>query len=244
MTESHSPMSHNHEEQFAAVKAAVESACQLARRPRGEVELVAVSKTVALDVMHDIYRCGQRHFAESRWQEAEKKTASLPDDVIWHFIGGIQRNKVRKILSAFGVIHSVDSLRLALHINGVAEDLGKSPRVFLEVNLGEEGSKGGFSMDEILSGFEEMIGLPRMQVVGLMCIPPYGRPEDSRPYFRKLRELRDRLQDGHAYPLPFLSMGMSHDFPIAIEEGATHIRVGSAIFGAREPSASLVPKVS
>lgn len=227
-------------ENLSRVRKSVGDACARCGRDQGEVHVIAVSKTVPVEDMRVAYDQGQRHFAESRQQEAQAKIAALPQDIAWHFIGGIQKNKVRKILRSFPFIHSVDAARLAEYINFVADDLRLRPRVFLEVNLGGEDSKGGFSPEDLERDFPAILKLPHLHVVGLMCIPPYVEdPENSRGYFRSLRELRDRLQSRHGFPLSGLSMGMSHDFHVAIEEGATHVRVGTSIFGGRPARATL-----
>ena len=177
---------------------------------------------------------GQLHFGESRWQEAEQKIPLLPQRLHWHFIGRLQRNKVRKVLGHFEVIHAIDSLRLAQAVDLTAAELGMTPRVFLQVNVGGEASKGGFEPSELEAEMEALLGLPHLEVVGLMTIPPAEETAAlARPWFVQLRELRDRLESRFGIRLPGLSMGMSGDFEVAIEEGATHVRVGSSIFGKR-----------
>jgi len=198
------------------------------------VELVAVSKTFSADCVRDALAVGQSHFGESKLQEAEPKIALLPGSLHWHFIGRVQRNKVRRILPIFEVIHAIDSLRLAAFVNEVAAELGLFPKVFLQVNVGGEASKGGFEPEVIKTELEGLLKLDRLEILGLMCIPPAGPDaESARQWFVGLRELRDDLVRVFGVPLPALSMGMSGDFEVAIEEGATHIRVGSAIFGKR-----------
>ena len=220
--------------QLREIRARIEGACLRVGRSAGGVTLVAVSKTFPADAIRLAVEAGQRSFGESRLQEALPKVESLAGSLDWHFIGSVQRNKVRKILPAFHTIHAVDSLRLAGHVSGVARELGLKPDVFLQVNQGGEASKGGFETEDLLRGFHEIMELPGIHVLGLMSIPPPGEtPECSRKWFRQLREVRDHIakQKGHA--LPCLSMGMSDDFEVAVEEGATHVRVGSAIFGRR-----------
>jgi PLP dependent protein len=219
---------------LAKVKAAIAAACVRSGRDPGAVELVAVSKTYPAGAISEAIRCGQSNFGESKLQEAESKIEELPATVHWHFIGRMQRNKVRKLLPLFQVIHSVDSIRLATHINEVARELGLCPEVFLQVNIGGECSKGGFEPIEIEEAMESILKLDRLGIVGLMCIPPpVPDPESARGWFAALREMRDALEFKFGVALPSLSMGMSHDFEIAIEEGSTHVRVGSAIFGKR-----------
>jgi pyridoxal phosphate enzyme (YggS family) len=219
---------------LARVNNRIVDACRRAGRDPSEVELIAVSKTFPADAVRDAAEAGQTLFGESRLQEAEPKIELLPGSLRWHFIGRVQRNKVRRMLHLFETVHAVDSLRLASYMDGVAAELGLFPKVFLQVNIGGEQTKGGFESDAIMREAAEILALPRLEVMGLMCIPPPGRvAEDSRPWFVALRELRDELEKKHSTPLPSLSMGMSGDYEVAIEEGATHVRVGSSIFGER-----------
>ncbi|WP_411825740.1 YggS family pyridoxal phosphate-dependent enzyme [Luteolibacter sp. AS25] len=206
-----------------------------AAKSRGDVQLVAVSKTFPSADIRVAYDKGQRIFGESRLQEAETKIQELPPEIEWHFIGRVQRNKVRKILPLFPYIHAVDSMKLAGYMDGVAKDLGLKPKIFLQVNQAGEESKGGFSESELASNLGELSALQNVEIVGLMVIPPAEKSdEETRLWFRKLKDLRDSINAGNLLSLPFLSMGMSGDYEIAIEEGATHVRVGSAIFGKRE----------
>lgn len=198
------------------------------------VVLIAVSKTVSLDLIKAAADSGQRDFGESKLQEAEPKILGLPTYLEWHFIGRVQRNKVRKILPLFKFIHAVDSFRLAAYIAEIASGAGCLPKIFLQINLGNESSKGGFAPHELSQQMPALLALRSVSIVGLMCIPPATPDaESARPWFAMLRTLRDELQTTFQAKLPFLSMGMSGDFEIAIEEGATHVRVGSAIFGRR-----------
>lgn len=210
------------------------SACARGGRDDSSVRLVAVSKTFpAADILAAV-EAGQRCFGESKLQEAEPKIAELPAGLEWHFIGRVQRNKVRKILPLFGCVHAVDSLKLASYMNGVARDLGLCPEIFLQVDQAGEETKGGFTPAGLREAMPALAGLSHLHVVGLMSIPPAAEnPEDARPWFRGLRELRDDLRAEFSIALPSLSMGMSGDFEIAVEEGATHVRVGSSIFGKR-----------
>lgn len=221
-------------ENLLTVKGRVSAACERAGRAEDSVCLIAVSKTFPVESVQDAIGAGHRHFGESKVQEAEPKIAALPGTLHWHFIGRVQRNKVRKILQSFEVIHAVDSLRLASYADDVAGELGLFPKVFLQVNVAGEASKGGFEPDVLRAEMVGLLALKRVEIVGLMCIPPIGQnPEEARPWFIRLRELRDSLQNEFEVDLPALSMGMSDDFEVAIEEGATHVRVGSAIFGKR-----------
>lgn len=212
----------------------ITGACVKARRDPLSVELIAVSKTFPAEMIREAAGARQRVFGESRLQEAEPKIDALPGSLHWHFIGRVQSNKVRKILPRFDVIHAIDSTRLALYVDEVARELGLFPKIFLQVNIGGEKTKGGFEPAAICGEIDGLLALERLEVLGLMCIPPPGPDaEASRPWFKALRELRDALQERAGVPLPSLSMGMSDDFEVAIEEGATHVRVGSSIFGKR-----------
>jgi pyridoxal phosphate enzyme (YggS family) len=219
---------------LAIVESRIAEACRRAGRERESVELIAVSKTFPVEAIQEVSTCGQSLFGESRLQEAEPKISALPETLRWHFIGGVQRNKVRKILPLFEAIHAIDSLKLATYTNQIAAELGLSPKIFLQVNVGGEASKGGFEPDELRQQLEPMMALEHLQIQGLMAIPPAGPDaESARCWFSALRELRDRLVGDMGMPLPHLSMGMSGDYQVAIEEGATVVRVGSAIFGHR-----------
>lgn len=220
--------------QLAGISDRIAAACRSAGRDPASVELVAVSKTFPVEAVAEALAAGQWVFGESRLQEAEPKIAALPDGLDWHFIGRVQRNKVRRILPLFGTVHAIDSLKLAIYCDRTAGELGLSPNVFLQVNIAGEGSKGGFTPEDLSKEISQIAALSNLQIEGLMCIPPAeDEAEDARKWFRRLRELRDSLERDHGIQLPSLSMGMSGDFEIAIAEGATHVRVGSAIFGAR-----------
>ena len=199
-----------------------------------EVDLLVVSKTWPSDTVREAVDAGQVLFGENRLQEGEEKIPSLPNNLEWHFIGGLQRNKIRKVLPLFPVIHSISSMKLARFTNRVAEELGLMPKIYLEVNIGAEESKHGFFPDELRAGLEEILELTNLDWQGLMCIPPRSEaPEDARPWFSKVRKLQDGLELELGQKLPGLSMGMSGDFEKAIKNGATHVRVGTAIFGTR-----------
>lgn len=221
-------------ENLLLVAGRITAACVRAGRNADSVQLIAVSKTISVEVMRDAFEAAQLNFGESKVQEAEPKIASLPGFLHWHFIGRVQRNKVRKVLQNFDVIHGIDSLRLATYTDEIARELGLYPKVFLQVNIGNEATKGGFPPDGLRADMEKLLELSRLEIIGLMCIPPTGpHPESSRPWFALLRQIRDALEADFRVKLPALSMGMSGDFEVAIEEGATHVRVGSAIFGKR-----------
>jgi pyridoxal phosphate enzyme (YggS family) len=220
------------EGRLAAIQERIAAACATAGRDRAEVQLLAVSKTFPAEAVRELYDAGQRAFGESRQQEADPKIEVLPADIQWHFIGGLQRNKVRKVLSAFQCIHSVDSLRLAESVARVAGELGKKVPVYLEVNLGGEASKGGFSVEELHTSAETLTKLTLLDLRGIMAIPP--AEGDPRAWFARAREIRDAFSRVTGLALPGLSMGMSSDFEAAVLEGSTVVRVGSALFGTRE----------
>ena len=199
-----------------------------------EIELVAITKTHPADKVREAIQAGQTLFGESRVQEARVKIPELPSNVRWHFVGHLQNNKIRHALPLFEMIHSVDSLALAQDMNRIAEEDGLHPRVLLEVNVAGEGSKFGFAPDKLREQIEDLLALPRLSILGLMTLPPVAKEaEASRKYFVQLRELRDRLQSEFRVDLAQLSMGMTQDFGVAVEEGATLVRVGTAIFGER-----------
>jgi pyridoxal phosphate enzyme (YggS family) len=199
-----------------------------------EIELVAISKTHEAAKVREAVEASHTLFGESRVQEARVKIPELPSNLRWHFVGHLQKNKIRHALPLFELIHSVDSLALAQDINRIAEEDGLHPRVLLEVNVAGEGSKFGFTPEKLRDDLENLLALPRLSILGLMTIPPIAQEaEASRKYFVQLRELRDRLQTEFHVDLAQLSMGMTQDFPIAVEEGATLVRVGTAIFGER-----------
>ena len=217
-----------------AVRARVSAATKRAGRKEDAVELLAVSKTFPAEVISEAVAAGQLLFGENKVQEALAKIPLLPSRLRWHLIGHLQSNKVRKILPVVEAVHSVGSLDLARDINRIGGELGLHPKIYLEVNLAAESSKHGFSAKTLREQLDELYQLDRLFIQGLMCIPPFAaEPEKSRSYFVLLRELRDELERLGGAPLPGLSMGMSHDFEVAIEEGATIVRVGSAIFGGR-----------
>lgn len=199
-----------------------------------DVDLLVVSKTWPSAIVSEVVEAGQIRFGENRLQEGEEKIPKLPDHLEWHYIGGLQRNKVRKVLPLFPVIHSISSMKLARFVDRVAGELGLTPKVFLEVNIGKEESKHGFSEEELRENLNEILGLEQLAWQGLMCIPPRAEtPNEARPWFAKVRELQEALERESGMKLPGLSMGMSGDFEVAIEEGSTIVRVGSAIFGPR-----------
>jgi PLP dependent protein len=225
------------EENIARVRERLAAACQRSGRSAAEVKLVAVSKTVPVDRIRLAYEAGVRDFGENRVQEAEAKRPALSDlTATWHLIGHLQSNKARPARELFHWVHSVDSLRLAARLDKSAVCSGERLQVLLEVNLGEEVSKAGVKENEVLELARQVAGLETIELRGLMTIPPFlDDPEQVRPYFRRLRELAAKIESANlpGVAMQDLSMGMSHDFEVAIEEGATIVRVGTAIFGER-----------
>ena len=216
------------------VREQIAQAAAKAGRDVKDVELVAIAKTHPVEKVREAVEGGQTLFGESRVQEARAKITELSSNLRWHFVGHLQKNKVRQALPLFEMIHSVDSFALAQDINRIAEEEGLYPRVLLEVNVAGEGSKFGFAPDDLREQMEMLLALPRLSIDGLMCIPPLAlESEDSRKFFVQVRELRDSLEKEFNMKLPQLSMGMTQDFPIGIQEGATLVRVGTAIFGER-----------
>jgi len=207
-------------------------ACERAGRKREEVLLLGASKYANAEKIKEAYQCGVRAFGESRAQDFLKKFEELKDlPIDWHFIGNLQTNKVKYIIDKVSLIHSLDRQSLAEEIQKRAERLGKVQDVLIEVNLGKEETKGGVYEEDLEKLFEYCLSLKNLRVLGLMAIPPYKEnPEEVRPYFVKLRKLKEKLEELYKLKLPHLSMGMSEDFEVAVEEGATIVRIGSAIF--------------
>jgi len=223
---------------IAEVRAQITAAAQRAGRNSEEITLVAVSKTKPLELIQIAYNLGVTHFGENRIQEALSKVAVFsPPNIAWHMIGHLQTNKAGKASSAFACIHSVDSLHLAKLLNRHAERAGIRQAILLQVNISGELSKEGMTVEETLPLARQIVALPHLDVQGLMTIAPLlNDAEEVRPVFRALRHLHGQLR--HEIPAnawPHLSMGMTDDFQVAIEEGATIVRVGRAIFGARAP---------
>ena len=219
---------------LAQVREFVADAARKSGRNAEQIELVAVSKTHTAEKVQEAIEAGQLLFGESRVQEARAKIPLLPSRLRWHFIGHLQKNKIRHALPLFELFHGIDSLVLAREMERIAEEEGMRPRVLLEVNVAGEASKHGFSPEALRRDLEAALSLGRLTIEGLMTLPPFApEAEASRQYFIALRKLRDQLEAEFDVRLPQLSMGMSGDFPIAIEEGATLVRVGTAIFGER-----------
>jgi len=216
------------------VREQIAQAAAKARRAVDEIELVAISKTHEAAKVREAIEAGQTLFGESRVQEARVKIPELPSNLRWHFVGHLQKNKIRHALPLFELIHSIDSLALAQDVNRIADEDGLHPRILLEVNVAGEGSKFGFTPEKLREDLENLLALPRLSILGLMTIPPIAEEaEASRKFLVQLRELRDRLQTEFHVDLAQLSMGMTQDFAVAVEEGATLVRVGTAIFGER-----------
>lgn len=224
------------QDQLEEIRDAIAQAATRSERAADSVTLLAVSKTFPVSDIMQAYMDGQRIFGENRLQEAMEKMPQMPQDCEWHLIGPLQRNKVRKALEqGFSLIQAVDSLKLAATISRIAGELNVTARILLEVNIDGEESKHGFTAEELAQEWETLTTLPGLDIRGLMCIPaPVENPQDARPSFAALRCLAEQLRKRGPLPLPELSMGMSHDFEIAVEEGATIVRVGSAIFGKRD----------
>jgi pyridoxal phosphate enzyme (YggS family) len=216
---------------LAEIRERADGAARRAKRGPGEVEVMVVSKTFPAELVQGAVDAGHSLFGENKVQEAEGKIPGLDAGLRWHLIGHLQRNKIRKALPLFEAVHSLDSLKLAGAVDRVAGELGLRPQVYLQVNLGREESKHGFQDDALAAVLDDLLTLEHVGLVGLMCIPPAG--PDVRRWFSALRELRDDLEVRSGIKLPGLSMGMSHDYETAIEEGATMVRVGSAVFGPR-----------
>ncbi|MGI5867855.1 MAG: YggS family pyridoxal phosphate-dependent enzyme [Kiritimatiellia bacterium] len=221
------------EQRLDGIHDRIAAAAARAGRSPDDIQLVAVSKTFPPDVVDAAQRADVSVFGESRVQEALAKAAAC-GAAEWHFIGRLQRNKVRHALSLFTTIHSVDSLPLLHDIARIQDETGARPRLLLQVNVAGEASKIGFSPATVRSALREALDIGGIDIVGLMTLPPWvPDPELSRPHFQTLRTLRDALQDDVGISLPELSMGMSGDFEVAIEEGATFVRIGTALFGKR-----------
>jgi pyridoxal phosphate enzyme (YggS family) len=220
---------------LATVQEQIATAAKKAGRSPDDIELVAVSKTHDAGRVREAIAAGQQLFGESKVQEARAKIPELPSNLRWHFIGHLQKNKIRHALPLFELFHGIDSLDLARDMNRIAEETGSRPRVLLEVNVAGEGSKFGFKPDQVRRDLGSLLALPRLTIEGLMTIPPLApEPEPSTKFFVELRQLRDQLQSEFGVSLPQLSMGMTNDFSVAVEQGATLVRVGTAIFGERE----------
>lgn len=221
-------------ENLNSIRQRIHSACARAGRDDNSVLLLAVSKMHPAETIQEAVNGGQLFFGESKVQEAKAKIPNSPGKTRWHFIGHLQSNKVRDAVELFEMIQSVDSLDLAREISKRCEQAAKTMPVLLEVNVAGEASKFGYKPEQLLLDLKEINALPKIEVHGLMAIPPFTTDaEKARPYFKRLHELKGRCEEVLGAPLPHLSMGMSGDFETAIEEGATIVRVGTALFGER-----------
>lgn len=221
-------------ENFSAIESRIAAACVRAKRERSSLLLLAVSKGMPPELVSAAVEAGQIFFGESKVQEAKAKIPQCPGRARWHLIGHLQSNKCRDAAHLFEMIQSVDSMALAQELNKWAEKIGKTISILLEVNIAGESSKFGLKPEAVMEQLEEINSLPRLELQGLMTIAPWTpEPEKVRPAFRRLRELKSECEQKLGVPLPHLSMGMSGDFEVAIEEGATIVRIGTALFGAR-----------
>jgi len=228
---------HTIRDNFFRVQERIAIAAQRAGRRTEEITLIAVSKTHPAEAIRMAYAAGLRHFGENRVQEWEGKRAAVGDlPATWHLVGHLQSNKAARAAGLFHAVDSVNDLALAKRLDRARSELNarEKLRVLLEIRLAPEETKTGVAAEGLPALAEKLSQLSQLELAGLMCIPPLEEdPEKVRPYFRRLRELRDGVAAKLGRPLPVLSMGMSHDFEIAIEEGATEVRIGTAIFGER-----------
>lgn len=223
-------------ENLEEVERRIQAACCRAGRDRSEVTLIAVSKTKPVEMLQEIYDCGVRDFGENKVQELVDKYEVLPSDIRWHLIGHLQRNKVKYVVDKACLIHSVDSVRLAKAISDESVKKQCQVKILVEVNVAGEESKFGVSVEDTLLLIEEIAGYPNIRIEGLMTIAPFvENPEDNRQIFRKLKQLSVDIdaKNINNVNVHILSMGMTNDYEVAIEEGATVVRVGTGIFGAR-----------
>ncbi len=218
------------------IQSQIESACARANRNPAEVTLIGASKTRSAEELEPFFKTGLANFGENYIQEGIIKVRNFQDDGLrptWHLIGSLQSNKARDAVAHFDLIHSVDRLSLAKELDKEARKIGKTQRVLVQVNVGDEESKAGVSAEQLGALLDSLGSLQHLCVEGLMSLPPYSdNAQEMRPYHRQLRELRDRFRAQHS-SLNTLSMGMSRDFEVAIEEGATMVRIGTALFGTR-----------
>jgi PLP dependent protein len=225
-------------ENLQQVREKIETATRRASRKPEEILLIGVSKTHPADAIREAYDAGLRHFGENRVQEWEGKLAAVADlPATWHLIGHLQSNKAARAAKAFHSVDSVDDWSLAQRLDRAQAEKGTAEklRVLIEVHMGGEETKSGVSEADLPQLAERMMTLAHLEFAGLMCIPPFREnPEEVRPFFEKLRKLKEQLESRIAKPLPVLSMGMSHDFEAAIMEGSTEVRIGTAIFGTRQ----------
>ena len=224
-------------DRLAGIRGRIAAAARSVGRDPSSIRLVAVSKTFPIAAIREAYAAGQRDFGENRVQEALQKIASATDlDIRWHLLGHLQTNKARKAAPAFAAIHSIDGVELLQKIDAAAVEVGRTPELLIQVDLAGEATKFGASPDEVPRLLEAAASCRAARVTGLMTLPPVPEsPEDARPWFKRLRDLRDEwvASGTPAAMLRELSMGMSADFEVAVQEGSTMVRVGTAIFGSR-----------
>jgi pyridoxal phosphate enzyme (YggS family) len=222
------------EEILSEVRGKIAAAAARSGRDASEVEVIAVTKTHGPQTVCEAWDAGLRIVGENKVQEAAWKRPLAVSGPEWHLIGHLQTNKVRQALETFDFFHSVDSLRLIGKMRRAAEETGRTPRILLEVNVSGEKSKSGMSADEVPAAVEAVLDSGAFWLEGFMTMAPFSEnPEDARPYFRMLRELRDGMESRFSVKLPRLSMGMSGDYEVAVEEGATYVRLGTVLFGDR-----------
>jgi PLP dependent protein len=227
------------EQNLKKVADKIADAARRAGRQADQIQLVAISKTHAAEKVRAAYEAGQILFGESRVQEARAKIPELPSALRWHFVGHLQKNKIRHALPLFELFHGIDDVDLARDLDRIAAEEGMHARILLEVNVAGEGSKFGFKPELLRQEMESLLAFSRLSIEGLMTIPPLAEEaEASRRFFVDLRKLRDALEKEFAVKLPALSMGMTNDYEVAVEEGATLVRVGTAIFGERSKKAT------
>lgn len=223
-------------ENLAEVEQNIEAACKKVGRDRSEVTLIAVSKTKPVEMLQEVYDTGIRTFGENKVQEMMDKEAVMPKDIQWHMIGHLQRNKVKYLMGKAALIHSVDSLRLAEEISSQSAKHQVETDILVEVNIAEESSKFGTTKDEAIELVAAIAKLPNIHIKGLMTIAPFVEdPEDNRKYFKQIKQLSVDIKNKNIdnVSMEILSMGMTGDYMVAIEEGATMVRVGTGIFGER-----------
>ena len=231
-------------DRLARIEERIAAACRRVGRERAEVTLIGASKVHPAAAVAEAWRAGLEIFGENRVQEAEAKAPQLPTGIDWHLIGPLQSNKVRRAVALFSTIHAVDRVKIARAIDRIAAESGVERRALLEVNLAAEESKHGLLPEQLPAAIDELAELTQLEIVGLMAIPPAGpNPEAARPWFERLRLLGEQVAARGAPPSwrGWLSMGMSGDYEVAIEEGATHIRIGSSLFGPRPTAARRDP---
>jgi PLP dependent protein len=225
-------------DRLTEIRSRIAAAARSAGRDAASIRLIAVSKTVPVDLIRAAWQAGQRDFGENRVQEGLQKLTTCADlEIRWHLLGHLQTNKARKAAAAFAAIHSVDSVALLHKVDAAAVEAGSRPELLIQVDLAGEATKFGAVPTDAVQLFDAASRLQAARLVGLMTLPPApATPEDARPWFRRLRDLRDEWLAAGVPPsmLSELSMGMSGDFEVAIASGATHVRIGTAVFGARE----------